>query len=82
MVPPLPHIPVEFPGKHEVPAQQPEHESGSHTHEPMSQRWPDPHGGLVPHWQSPAVEQLSALLASHALQASPSIPQLDMVGGE
>jgi len=39
------------------------------------QVWPVPQPGLLPHMQSPAAEQLSALLESQATQVSPLRPQ-------
>jgi len=35
------------------------------------------HGGLLPHWQVPAAEQVSAMVVSHAVQAPPPDPQAD-----
>jgi len=39
---------------HEPPAQQPAgHDVASHTQEPPTHRWPAPHAGREPHWQTP-----------------------------
>jgi hypothetical protein len=38
------------------------------------------HGGLLPHWHAPDVEQLSAVAGSHTLHALPELPQVGKVG--
>ena len=46
------------------------------THDPPEQSCPAAHCGFKPHRQAPANEQLSALVVSHPVQASPSTPQV------
>jgi hypothetical protein len=74
--PPLPHSPESVPGWQVVPWQHPvAHDVESQTQAPITQRSPCGQAGPVPHWQSPAAEQRSALM-SHFVQAVPPIPQL------
>ena len=46
------------------------------THEPPEQSCPAAHCGFNPQRQAPEAEQLSALVVSHPVQASPSTPQV------
>src|SRR5258706_8258203 len=58
-----------------APAQQPlGHEVPSHTQAPLEQRWPTPHGALMPHRQVPLAPQLSALPSSQTAQVPPAVP--------
>ncbi len=43
---------------------------------PLAQRCPGPHAALVPHWQVPLPEQLSAFCGSHATQVAPAAPHV------
>jgi hypothetical protein len=81
--PPLPQLVATVPGRQVLLAQQPlGHEVRSQTHAPPTQRCPAPHGAPpAPHWQAPVVEQRSALLAAHARQVAPPIPQASIVVG-
>jgi len=74
--PPLPHSAESVPGWQVFPWQHPvEHDVESQTHVPITQRSPCGQADPVPHWQSPAAEQRSALM-SHFMHATPPIPQL------
>ena len=60
-----------------VPEQQPPgQEVGSQVHKPPTQCWPEAHGTLLPHWQTPDDEQLSARMVSQATQLTPLVPQV------
>lgn len=57
-------------------AQQPfGQDVASQTHWAPTQRFPAPHGALLPHAQAPAVQR-SAVSALHAPHAPPALPQL------
>jgi hypothetical protein len=48
--PPAPHALLAVPVRQVVPEQQPlGHDVRSHTHAPLTQRWPMPQGAPVPH---------------------------------
>jgi hypothetical protein len=65
-----------------VPEQQPPgQETSSHTHTPPRHRCPAAHAEDVPHRHTPAGEQLSATVVSHAAQVEPGEPHAAMVGG-
>ena len=50
-----------------LPLQHPfGHDVASQAHAPPTQRWPLPHGGPLPHAHAPAIEQVSAFVASQA----------------
>jgi hypothetical protein len=74
-----PHAPVAC-GVHRpvVALQQPiGHELPSHTHAPPMQCCPLVHcAPVVPHWQVPEAEQLSASVALHITHCTPLVPQL------
>jgi hypothetical protein len=60
----------------EEPPQQPlGHDVELHTHTPEEQTCPEPHAGPEPHWQTPLLGQLSAVVELHATQAAPLAPQ-------
>jgi hypothetical protein len=60
-----------------APWQQPlGQERLSQVHSPPTQRWPPTQAGPAPQAQAPPAVQVSALAASHALQAPPAAPQL------
>lgn len=64
------------------PAQHPYgHEVASHTQAPAMQLVPAPQAALLPHRQPPAIEQLSACMASQVVQAAPVAPQAIRFGG-
>jgi len=71
----LPQAP--FDGAVQVePAQQPAgQEVASQTQRLPTQRFPAPHAGALPHWQTPLAEQVSAVCPLHATQAFPPLPQ-------
>jgi len=79
--PPLPHMAGSVPGRHDVPAQQPEgHEVPSHTQAPATQRAPSAQGAPVPHWHTPAgVQRLE--VCPHLMQALPAAPQVPTARG-
>jgi hypothetical protein len=52
------------------------HDPASHTHAPFMQCWPGWQAALPPHRQAPVTEHVSALSASHALQATAPVPQV------
>jgi hypothetical protein len=61
-----------------VPAQQPPgHDAASQTQAPPEHSWPAAQAGPLPHEQSPAAEQLSAVPAEQATQPSPPKPHAD-----
>jgi len=65
-----------------APAQQPlGHATTSQTQLPETQCRPELQAGLLPHWQSPADEQLSALVVSQTAHPSPPLPQALTTGG-
>jgi hypothetical protein len=71
--PPLPQADFCVPGLH-IPfvAQQPVgHDSASQTHAPETQRRPDPQSLPLPQWQTPLLEQLSAVVGSQVTQVPP-----------
>jgi len=58
-----------------LPAQHPfGHDVASQVHAPLTQRWPLPHTGPLPHAQAPAGEQVSALVGSQAMHALAPTP--------
>lgn len=62
---------------HALPMQQPfGHDTSSQTHVPAAQCWPGAQTAPPPHWQAPAVEQVSARTPSQATQAAPFGPQV------
>ena len=76
--PPMPH--AEADGVvHVAPAQQPEgHDVASHTQVPPTHRWPAPHAGLEPHWQTPPTHESAPV--PHATHAPPPPPHAEGVG--
>jgi hypothetical protein len=80
--PPDPHVEIDSPS-HVVPAQQPEQEAESQAQvavEPVPVQWsPLLHGGPEPHRHAPPV-QLFDVAPSHATQAEPPVPQVDVEG--
>lgn len=56
--------------------QHPGHRAASHTHEPMSHRWPAPHGAFAPQRQTPLVLQVSALRVEQPTHATPDRPHV------
>jgi hypothetical protein len=69
------------PGRHPEGEQQPfGQETLSHVQAPATQRRPALHAMLLPHWQLPRFEQLSAVRLSHATQVPPPVPQLATPG--
>ena len=65
-----------------TPLQQPAgHEVASQMHAPPTQRWPPAQAAPAPQPQAPVAPQLSALVASHAAQATPFVPQVASVVG-
>lgn len=80
--PPVPHAAAAVPATHAPAAsQQPVGQLvASHTHAPLSQRWPLPHAGLVPQRHSPPTQVL-ACVASHDAQLWPAAPQVLAVHG-
>ncbi len=65
-----------------APLQQPfGHEVASHTHVPLTHRWPDAQTApRLPQLQSP-LRQLSASVALHEVQARPGFPHSETVVG-
>jgi hypothetical protein len=60
-----------------APWQQPlGHEVASQMHRPAAQRWPPAQAAPAPQAHAPVGPQRLALLASHASQADPPIPQV------
>ena len=75
--PPEPHRSREGIRQTSSASQQPVgHDVASHTHAPMSQRWPAEHAAIEPHWHVPAEEQLLETVASQATQVPPPVPQV------
>ena len=75
--PPIPQV-VKAGVSQRPPWQQPAgQEAASQTHAPFMHRWPATHGGPPPQRQAPSVEQVSALLPSQPVQASPPVPQVE-----
>jgi hypothetical protein len=75
----LPMAPQELGEKavHTFPVQQPVgHVLALHTQAPPEQAWPETQGAEVPQRHSPALEQLSAAVESHAAQAVPATPHV------
>jgi hypothetical protein len=65
-----------------VPSQHPVgHEVALQTHFPVTQRWPAPHAGAVPHVQVPVAAQPSARVASQPTHTAPPLPQVASAGG-
>ncbi len=63
-------------GSQTSPAQQPVHESGSHTQRSDTQCWPMRHAGPAPQAHVPVAVHVLASIASHATQLAPPMPQL------
>ncbi len=78
--PPVPQLEVVFPARQLLPEQQPEQDVASQMQAPPTHRWPMAHEGLAPQLHAPAVEQLSARVASQAMQAAPPVPHVDKAG--
>jgi len=67
---------------HALLAQQPlGQEVTSQLHAPLTQCWPEPQTGSVPHRQAPPLEQVSARMASQPTHAAPPMPHAPAVGG-
>ena len=76
--PPMPHA-VNDGVRHVAPAQQPEgHELESQTQAPPTHRWPAPHAGLEPHWQTPPTQESAPV--PQATHAPPPPPHAKGVG--
>lgn len=72
--PPPPHAVLEVPGMHVDPEQQPPgHDVPLHTQEPLTHTWPDPHRGLLPHWQVPPTHP-SESEGEQVLHEPPPVP--------
>jgi hypothetical protein len=69
-----------LPGSHVAPLQQPLHEVPSHTHEPLTHRWPVEHCAPPPHVHVPELEQPSAVIP-HDVQDEPAVPHAPAVVG-
>ena len=65
-------FPLQHPSGHDVVSQ---------TQLPPEQSWPAAHATFVPHRHAPVFEQLSAVVVSHPVQASPPTPQVASVEG-
>jgi hypothetical protein len=78
-MPGAPHALCEIAVVHEVPEQQPPHDVGSHTHMPISQRWPALHAAPPPHAHCPDVEQRSERTGSQGRHALPPLPHVPWV---
>ena len=64
-------------GVHVRPSQHPSgHEVASQVQTPFAQCWLGPQGAFAPHWQTPALEHVSAATGSHATQVAPLAPQV------
>ncbi len=60
-----------------APLQQPfGHVCALQTHAPDWHTCPTPHAADVPHWHTPAAEQLSDSVAEHPTHIAPSVPQV------
>jgi hypothetical protein len=75
--PPAPHALPVGGSVHTFPVQQPVmHDPGVHSHDPLTQTWPDAHAAPAPQRHPPEGEQLSACALAHWTHALPSVPQL------
>jgi hypothetical protein len=81
LAPPVPHVFVERSSQVWFALQQPlGHDVASHTQRPPAQRCPSPQGAPPPHVHVPLAEQPSLVVASHAMQALPPVPQVAVDG--
>lgn len=79
LTPPVPQVSVAR-GAHAVPMQQPEgQELTSHVHAPLTQRWPEAHGGPEPQEHTPRVQPSDR--RSQVTQAAAPVPHALAVGG-